>query len=346
MQPTINTEGEIMTDKILLAHGSGGKLSRQLTEEIFLPSFTNPFLEPLEDQAIFELPPGRVALTTDSYVVKPLFFPGGNIGRLAICGTVNDLAVGGGSPLFLSAGFILEEGLPFEALKEIVRSMAEAAKEAGVQIVTGDTKVVEKGQADGIYINTAGVGVVPEGLKLGAKGIRPGDKIIINGTLGDHGIAILAAREDLALSPPVKSDAAPLNGLIKELLAAVPSVKALRDPTRGGLATTLNEWAAASGSFISLFEEQISILPQVSGACEIFGFDPLYLANEGKVVIALPETEVDKALKILKSHPYGQNAAVIGEVTEGPPGKVVLKTAIGGQRIIDLLVGEMLPRIC
>lgn len=335
-----------MMQRILLAHGSGGKLAKQLVDEIFLPAFSNSWLAPLEDAAVFPVPPGRLAMTTDSYVVKPLSFPGGDIGRLAVCGTVNDLAVSGATPLYLSAGFIIEEGLPVDILRTIVSSMAETAEEAGVKIVTGDTKVVEKGMADGIYINTAGVGVVDREEQLGARQIEPGDRIIVSGSIGQHGVAILAAREGLELNPPVFSDAAPLNKMIQSVLDQVSTVKAMRDPTRGGLATTLNEWALSAGVTIRIKEEQLHVLPQVKAACELFGFDPLYLANEGKVVIALPPEEAGDALEILHRHPYGREARVIGTVTDERPGTVILETAFGGERIVDMLTGEQLPRIC
>jgi hydrogenase expression/formation protein HypE len=346
VQHITSMEGDSMEDRILMAHGSGGKLAKQLTEEVFLPAFGNSLLAPLEDASVFSLPRGKVGMTTDSYVVKPLFFPGGDIGRLAVSGTVNDLAVSGAVPMYLSAGFILEEGLPLSTLKRVVSSMAATAREAGVKIITGDTKVVEKGMADGLYINTAGVGWVDERCQLGAKSIRPGDQIIVTGSLGEHGVAILAAREGLELNPEVLSDVAPLNKMLQELLETAPGIKAMRDPTRGGLVTTLNEWAETAGVAIRLKEENLTVLPQVAGACELFGFDPLYLANEGKAVIALPAEEVPAALKVLHRHHYGKGAAVVGEVTGERPGMVILETSIGGQRIIDMLAGEQLPRIC
>lgn len=334
-----------MTERILMAHGSGGKLSHRLTEEVFLPALSNTWLSPLEDAAVVPVPPGRLAMTTDSFVVKPLFFPGGDIGRLAVCGTVNDLAVRGARPLYLSAGFIIEEGLPLQVLRQVVASMAAAAAEAGVQVVTGDTKVVEKGLADGLYINTAGVGVVEDDRELGARRLEPGDRIIVSGSIGQHGIAILAARERLELRPEVLSDAAPLNKML-EPLRRVPGVKAMRDPTRGGLATTLNEWALAAGVTIRIQEEQVPIWPQVKGACDLFGFDPLYLANEGKILLAVAPDGVEEALQVLRDHPYGREAALIGTVTAERPGTVILETAVGGERLLDMLAGEQLPRIC
>lgn len=335
-----------MTERILLAHGSGGKLSHRLTEEIFLPAFGNAWLAPLEDAAVFPIPRGRLAMTTDSFVVKPLFFPGGDIGRLAVCGTVNDLAVSGARPLYLSVGFILEEGLPLAVLRQIVSSLAATAAEAGVQVVTGDTKVVEKGLADGLYINTAGIGILEGERELGARRLKPGDRILVSGSIGQHGIAILAAREGLELEPPVVTDAAPLNRMLGDLVERVSGIKAMRDPTRGGLATTLNEWAAAAGVTIRIKEERLPILPQVQGACDLFGFDPLYLANEGKALIAVAPEAAEEALQLLYRHPYGREAAVIGTVTAERPGTVILETAIGGERILDMLAGEQLPRIC
>lgn len=347
MQHITNMEGDNMEDRILMAHGSGGKLAKQLTEEVFLPVFDNPLLGPLEDAAVFHSPGGKLALTTDSYVVKPLFFPGGDIGRLAVAGTVNDLAVSGAVPLYLSVGFILEEGLPINILKKVAASMARTAGEAGVKIITGDTKVVEKGMADGMYINTAGVGLIPQGQgELGARRVRPGDRIILSGSIGQHGVAILAAREGLDLSPAVLSDVTPLNKMLEDLLKEAPGVRAMRDPTRGGLATTLNEWAVTAGVTIRIKEEKLAILPQVHGVCELFGFDPLYLANEGKAVIALPPEEVPAALELLQRHAQGREAAVIGEVTGERPGTVILETKVGGERIVDMLTGEQLPRIC
>lgn len=335
-----------MKERILLAHGSGGRLAHQLTEEVFLPAFGNACLAPLEDAAVFPVSPGRLAMTTDSFVVKPLFFPGGDIGRLAVCGTVNDLAVSGARPLYLSAGFILEEGLPLEVLRQVVASMAAAAAEAGVQVVTGDTKVVEKGKADGLYINTAGIGLVEGEEELGARRLEPGDRIIVSGSIGQHGIAVLAAREGLELKPEVRSDVAPLNEMLGTLRRTVPGIKAMRDPTRGGLATTLNEWALTAGVTIRIKEERLRILPQVKGACDLFGFDPLYLANEGKSVIAVSPEKAEEALQVLREHPHGREAEIIGTVTAERPGTVILETAIGGERLLDMLAGEQLPRIC
>lgn len=335
-----------MDEKILLAHGSGGKLYHRLIKEVFLPAFHNPLLDKLEDQANFDLPSGRVAFTTDSYVVDPLFFPGGDIGRLAVSGTVNDLSVGGAQPLYLSTGFIIEEGLALNTLWEIVSSMKRTAEEAGVLIVTGDTKVVEKGHADKIFINTAGVGVIAKKVSLDTAGVLPGDAVLISGFIGDHGIAVMAAREGIQFSSPLESDAAPLNGMIDGLLKASPCVRVMRDPTRGGVATTLNEIAQASRVSMTIFEEALPVREEVQNACEIFGFDPLYVANEGKIVVIVPKDETKAALKALHGHPYGRNARLIGEVTEGRPGKVFLQTTIGGSRVVDMMAGGQLPRIC
>ncbi|GAW91121.1 hydrogenase expression/formation protein HypE [Calderihabitans maritimus] len=335
-----------MEDKILLAHGSGGKLYRRLVNEVFLPAFQNPVLAKLEDQANLTVPKGNIAFTTDSYVVNPLFFPGGDIGKLAVCGTVNDLAVGGAKPLYLSVGFIIEEGFSLSSLRDIVNSMKKAAEEAGVEIVTGDTKVVEKGLADGLYINTAGIGVTREGINLSSTNAQPGDLILLSGTIGDHGIAVMAAREGLTVMSPVLSDVAPLNGMISDLIDAAPGVRVMRDPTRGGVATTLNELAAASRVSMKIYETEIPVREEVASVCEIFGFDPLYVANEGKILAVVPKDQADDALRALRQHRYGRNAAIIGEVTAGNPGKVYLETAIGGSRVIDMMAGEQLPRIC
>lgn len=335
-----------MDDKILLAHGSGGKLQQQLINKVFLPAFSNPILNRLEDQASLNLPPGRVAFTTDSYVVNPLFFPGGNIGRLAVCGTVNDLAVGGAKPLYLSTGFIIEEGFPVSLLSDIVNSMKKAADEAEVLIVTGDTKVVEKGQADQLFINTAGVGVIPDGIIMGASSACPGDVVLVSGYIGDHGIAVMSAREGLKLQSSIASDAAPLNGMIRALIAAAPDVRVMRDPTRGGVATTLNELAQYSKVSIKISERNLPVREEVAAACEVLGFDPLYIANEGKIIAIVPQNQAQAALQALRAHHYGHHAAIIGEVTQNHPGKVYLETAIGGTRIVDMLAGAQLPRIC
>ena len=336
---------------INLAHGSGGRAMRDLIEDVFVRAFDNPALASLEDQAIFPLAElvahgDRLAFTTDSYVVDPLFFPGGDIGTLAVSGTVNDLAVSGATPLFLSCGMVLEEGLAVETLRRVAASMQRIAVEAGVAIVTGDTKVVERGCADKLFINTAGIGVVRRGVSISASHARPGDVVIVNGYLGDHGAAILVARQQLALEADVQSDCRPLNGLIATMLDACPEIHCLRDATRGGVATVLNEFAQSSGVAIRIREADVPLREEVKGACEILGLDPLYLANEGKLVAIVPPHAVDRVLAAMRAHPAGQRTAVIGEVEDGPAGLVVLHTGFGGQRIVDMLVGEQLPRIC
>ncbi|MCC6502254.1 MAG: hydrogenase expression/formation protein HypE [Deltaproteobacteria bacterium] len=331
---------------ILLAHGSGGSYSRRLTEDVFAKAFDNPLLAPLNDQAVFCLPAKKLAFTTDSYVVKPIFFPGGDIGKLSVCGTINDLAVGGAEPVYLSASFIIEEGLSMDELKRVVDSMAKTARDAGVSIVTGDTKVVERGKGDKLFINTAGIGVI-HGPELTPMNIRPGDKVVVSGTMGDHGIAIMTHREGIRMDSPIESDCAPLHTLAMDIISAAPTgVRAMRDPTRGGLATVLNEFAASSGCCISIREEDLPVKDAVRGACEILGFDPLYLANEGKLVVVVSSPEAKAALAAMRAHPLGKDAAIIGTVSDGPKGKVLLETSIGNTRIIDMLSGEQLPRIC
>ncbi len=333
-------------DKILLDHGSGGRASHELIERFFVPRFQNPFLNEMNDSAVFDLKGGKLAFTTDSYVVDPIFFPGGDIGSLAVCGTVNDLAMRGARPCYLSVGFIIEEGFPLSDLEQILISMERAAKEAGVQIVTGDTKVVPKGAADKIFINTSGIGLIPEGLDIAGQNARPGDALLLSGTLGDHGLTILSKREGLAFESSLKSDAAPLNHLVREMLQAGPDIHVLRDPTRGGLATTLNEIAGQSQVGLEIWEEAIPIRDSVSAASEILGLDPLYVANEGKLIAILPQSQAEAVLAVMKKNPYGQDAALIGEVKAENPGKVVMKTIIGGKRLVDMLTGEQLPRIC
>jgi len=335
------------TDIVLMAHGSGGQMSHRLVAEYFLPAFANPALDLLEDSAPVDADGARLALTTDSYVVDPLFFPGGDIGRLAVCGTVNDLAVSGARPLALTAGFILEEGMPLADLRRILESMRSAALEAGVSVVAGDTKVVPRGKGDKVFINTAGVGLLPPGREVGARCARPGDAVLISGPVGDHGIAVMLAREGFQVSEEVRSDCAPLFALIDPLFQAGLPVHTMRDPTRGGLATVLNEIASAAVVRIEIDEELVPVRPSVLGAAEIFGFDPLYLANEGKVVLCLPEGYAGPALELLRSHPLGADAAVIGRVLDCPGRPTVtLRTAIGGARVLDMHVGEQLPRIC
>jgi hydrogenase expression/formation protein HypE len=334
--------------RILLSHGSGGLMSHELIRDVFARHFANPHLDARNDSALLDdLPPGRLALTTDSYVVHPIEFLGGDIGKLAVCGTVNDLAVVGATPRYLTAGFILEEGLPLETLERIVASMAATAREAGVEIVTGDTKVVERGAADGLFINTAGVGVVPADLALSPANLRPGDVLLINGTMGDHGMAVMMQREELAFTSTLESDCAPLNGLIAALLnAAAPgAVRCLRDATRGGLVTVLNEWAD-HGVGIDITEEAIPVREEVRAVSELLGLDPLYAANEGKVIAAIAPEAAEDALAALKAHPLGREAAVIGQITEAHAGRVVLETPYGAHRILQMLTGAPLPRIC
>jgi len=336
-----------MTERILLAHGSGGVLSHELIRDIFAHHFSNPLLDALNDAAvIYPLPPGRIAMTTDSYVVQPLFFPGGDIGELAVCGTVNDLAVSGATPLYLSAGFILEEGFPLDTLERIVVSMAATARAAGVYIVTGDTKVVGKGAADGVFINTTGLGIVPPTVDLAPHHLRPGDSLLINGTVGDHGLAIMMKREGMAFNSTLESDTAPLNDLIAQVLQTVPGqVRCMRDATRGGLVTVLNEWAEHNIG-IHIVEQAIPVRDEVRAACEFLGLDPLYAANEGKVVIAVAPDAAQATLAVLRSHPLGKSAAIIGRVTNEHIGRVVLQTPYGARRIVQMLTGAQLPRIC
>ena len=335
---------------ILMAHGSGGQLGHELVTDTFLRHLYNPVLSELNDAAILEVPAAAdrpLAFTTDSYVISPLFFPGGDIGKLAVCGTVNDLAVSGAEPRYLSAGFILEEGLPLETLERVVQSMAETARAAGVQVVTGDTKVVNHGAADGLFINTAGIGLVHPGVRLSPSNLRPGDVLLTSGTLGDHGMAVMMRREGLSLSSPLVSDCAPLNGMIHALLAACPgTIRCMRDPTRGGLVATLNEWVSGGQVGVTVEETAVPLREEVRAACEILGLDPLYVANEGKVIVAVAPHSAESALNALRAHPLGQHAAVIGQVTAEHPGRVVLRTPLGTHRILELLVGEQLPRIC
>jgi hydrogenase expression/formation protein HypE len=336
---------------VTLAHGGGGKAMKDLIDDVFARAFDNPLLAPMEDQARMELRAlsamgDRLAMTTDSYVVTPLEFPGGDIGKLAVCGTVNDLAVGGAKPLYLSCAVIIEEGFAVERLRRVATSMAETARAAEVCIVTGDTKVVTRGACDGLFITTTGIGVIPQGRMLGADKARPGDRILVNGALGDHGAAILAARGDLALQTELQSDCAALHGLIEDLLKAAPDTRFMRDATRGGIATVLNELAIASGVAIVIDERTTPLHDEVRGVCEILGLDPLYLANEGKIVAAVPPDQAEMALAALKAHPLGKAAADIGVVTDGEAGRVTMKSSFGGSRIVDMLVGEQLPRIC
>ena len=332
--------------QILLGHGSGGTLTSQLIESVFLPAFGNPVLDRLDDQAVVELPGGRVAFTTDSFVVTPLFFPGGDIGHLAVNGTVNDLAMSGARPLYLSAGFILEEGLAIDDLRRIALSMRDAARAAGVQIVTGDTKVVGKGSGDQVFINTSGIGLVPPGVLVSADRAQPGDAVLLSGTVGDHGMAIMAARESLGLGGTIASDTAPLHELVACMLDACRDLHVLRDPTRGGVAATLHEIAGRSGVGIEIDESAVPVRDDVKGACEILGFDPLYVANEGKLVAFVPAAGADAVLAALRAHPLGRGAVRLGDVTGEHPRHVVLRTVVGGSRILERPHGELLPRIC
>ena len=333
-------------ERILLAHGGGGTLSHQLLQKMIFPQFDNELLRTEHDGAIWEINGMRFAFSTDSYVIKPIFFPGGNIGELAVYGTVNDLSVCGAQPLYLSAGFIIEEGFLMEDFWKIVQAMKKAAENAGVKIVTGDTKVVDRGKGDKIYINTSGVGLVYEGVNISPQRIRNGDKIILNGRIAEHGMAILSARKEFKFQTSVKSDSAPLNGLIAEILQICPEISMMRDPTRGGISSALNEIASAAQIGIRLEEKQIPITEEIKALCEILGFDPLYVANEGKVLIFVPPSKVDQVLQVMHRHPYGKEAVVIGAVVDDHPGRVVMKTLIGSNRVIDMMSGEQLPRIC
>jgi hydrogenase expression/formation protein HypE len=330
-----------------MAHGGGGRQSQKLIESVFLAAFRNPELELLHDGAVLDLPPGRVAFTTDSYVVSPIFFPGGDIGSLAVHGTVNDLAMCGARPLYLSAGFVLEEGLSLEVLQRVVDSMARAAAAARVLIVTGDTKVVDRGKGDQVFINTTGLGVIPEGVAISPRRARPGDLVLLSGEIAVHGIAILSVRQGIELETTIQSDSAPLHELVAAALAvAGEGVHVLRDPTRGGVASALNEIAASAGVGIRLDEEAIPVGEEVRGACELLGFDPLYVANEGKCLAIVERSRGEEVLAAWRRHPLGERAAIVGEVAEEPKGRVVLRTRIGSQRIVEMLSGEQLPRIC
>jgi hydrogenase expression/formation protein HypE len=338
-------------DQIVIGHGSGGRLTHDLVRKVFMPRLSSTPLVAGNDSARILLPDGaelqgHLAVSTDAHIVTPLFFPGGDIGRLSVCGTVNDVAMSGALPLYLTAGFILEEGFHVHLLEKVLDSMKAAAEEAGIQVVAGDTKVVEKGKADGLFITTAGVGWVPAGRQIGGEMARPGDVVLLSGTVGDHGIAVLSARGELGFEISVESDTAPLNHLIQAVLAAAPHTHVLRDPTRGGLATTLNEIAVQSNVGILVEEKAVPVLPPVRAACEMLGFDPLYIANEGKVIAIVPPEEAQEALNAMRANPYGQNAARIGVVQDSPARRVLLRTPIGTTRILDVLSGELLPRIC
>lgn len=334
-----------MDETIQLAHGAGGRMSAMLTEEVLRPILGNPILDRMHDGATLDMG-GKIAFTTDSYVVAPRFFPGGSIGRLAVCGTVNDLAMTGAEAKYLSLSLILEEGLAVEELRRVLKDVRAAADEAGVSIVTGDTKVVGHGACDGIYINTAGVGEIIEGTDIAPQNIRPGMDVIVSGFLGDHAATITAARHGLKLPEAIKSDAAPLNGLVKEMLRAVPEIACMRDPTRGGAAATLNELAAQSGTGILLDEELLPVRPEVEGVCELLGFEPLYLANEGKLIAFVPAEKTETLIAVMHAHPYGKETRCIGNVTDKAPRQVAMKTALGGVRIVDMPTGSLVPRIC
>jgi len=334
-----------LEDKILLAHGSGGRLAHDLVEKSFVKTLANPLLARLDDSAVFDVK-GRLAFTTDSYVVSPIFFPGGDIGKLAVCGTVNDLAMSGAKPLYLSLAFIIEEGLLLSELEKVVGSVKKAAGEAGVEIVTGDTKVVPRGSADKLFINTAGVGLIPEGVDIAGDKAKPGDKVILSGAIGDHGIAVMSQREGLSFGTTLESDCAPLGSLVAEMLEVSRNINCLRDPTRGGLASTLNELAGQSKVSIRIEEKTIPVREEVLGACEMLGFDPLYIANEGRLVAIIPPEDADKVLKAMRKNKYAKDAVIIGEVAARPAGRVVMKTVLGAHRIVDMLVGDLLPRIC
>ncbi|WP_020564368.1 hydrogenase expression/formation protein HypE [Methylosarcina fibrata] len=329
-----------------MSHGSGGRAMAQLIEELFIRHLDNDLLRQANDQAMFEPPPGRLAVSTDSYVISPLFFPGGDIGSLAVHGTINDVAMAGAKPLYLSAGFILEEGFLLADLERIVISMAAAARQAGTPVIAGDTKVVERGKGDGIFITTTGIGVVPENVRISGDRAEAGDRILINGCIGDHGVAILASRENLQFSTVIQSDSAALADLVACMVRAVPDIHCLRDPTRGGLATTLNELARQSGVGMMIREDAIPVKPSVKAACELLGLDPLYIANEGKLVCLCPPEQAEALLAVMRRHPLGREAAIIGEVVADPDGLVRMATGFGGHRVVDWLAGEQLPRIC
>jgi hydrogenase expression/formation protein HypE len=329
-------------DHILLGHGGGGQLSADLIRRVFLP---DPG-QVLEDQATLPALGGRLAFTTDSFVVRPLFFPGGDIGKLAVHGTVNDLAVGGAVPLYLAAAFILEEGLPLTDLTRIVASMRQACAEAGVTLVTGDTKVVDRGKGDGVFITTSGIGLVPDGVQLSIAAARPGDRVLVSGTLGDHGVAILSVREGIEFETELRSDTAPLANLTRLMLQACPAIRCMRDPTRGGLSSALNELAEASRVGVELREEAIPLRPEVRGACEMLGLDPLYVANEGKLIAVVPPEDAGRVLSVMRGHPLGRDAADVGAVVADHPGLVTLRSVVGGDRVVPMISGEQLPRIC
>lgn len=346
IKPGYTRKLDMKHGRVDMTHGGGGRVMAQLIEQLFLASFDNEFLRQMNDQACFQVPGGRMVMATDSHVVTPLFFPGGDIGCMSVHGTINDVVMSGAKPLHLAASFILEEGFPLADLKRIVESMAVAAQDAGVSIVTGDTKVVEQGKCDGVYITTTGIGVVPEGINISGERARPGDKILVSGTLGDHGIAIMSLRENLSFHTSISSDTVSLHDLVATMIVAVPDIHVLRDPTRGGVATTLNEIARQSAVGMMLDEAALPIREQVSAACEFLGFDPLYVANEGKLVAICAPEDADRLLSAMQGHPLGAEAAIIGEVIEDSHCFVQMTTGFGGKRVVDWLSGEQLPRIC
>ena len=332
--------------QIVMGHGSGGKMSSDLVSRVFLPAFSNQYLNAGDDGAVFDVPAGKMAMSTDSHVVSPLFFPGGDIGHLAVCGTVNDVSVMGAKPLYMTAGFVIEEGFSFDVLQSIVNSMQKAATEAGIMIVSGDTKIVQRGMADGIYINTTGIGMLFPGVNISGKAAKPGDVVILSGNLGDHGIAVLGARGELGFESDILSDSAPLNHMVENIISISDEIHVMRDPTRGGLATTLNEIANQSEVCITLMEDKIPVQSSVASVCEMMGFDPLYIANEGKIVVIVSERDSKKVLQEMRNSKYGENSVIVGSVSESPRKRVLMKTILGSTRVVDVLMGELLPRIC
>jgi len=343
---SMEPRAQFRTGTVDMTHGGGGRAMAELIADLFHRHLKNPILDQGHDAAVFDVPPGRLVMSTDAHVVSPLFFPGGDIGALSVHGTLNDIAMAGARPLSLTASFILEEGFPLADLERIVMSMARAAREAGVPVVSGDTKVVEKGKGDGVFITTAGVGVLPEGVSISPASAKPGQAVLLSGTIGDHGVAILSKRENLEFETEIRSDSAALHGLVADMIAAVPGIAVLRDPTRGGLATALNEIAHASGVGVSLNEKAIPVAPDVEGACELLGLDPLYVANEGKLVCICEAADADRLLEAMRAHPLGRQSARIGEIVEDADKMVIMQTGFGGSRVVDWLSGEQLPRIC